>query len=216
MFYMEPSKNRKFNSSFAKNVSGSDQMMSGRDLFKNERPIKVDGKVMIAANNSFNVGIIDKALKSRLCVIPFMSEFVQNPEVIQRNKKYVHKMDVSLMDNFRELSTSLARILLLSFFRIYKEEGLVKPRKISSATKDFIHKGDPVYRFMHECTTYDTTTKGDTTSDVLYNHYINWYSKYYPGKKSMDLVEFKSELDAKGYKINAKDIVVGVIELDNF
>ena len=211
--YMEPDSGGYFNNNMAKTITGGEIDVAARGLHKDEKPVAIDGKAIIAANPSFVIGIVDKALAWRIVTIPFDAEFCENAEKKwhnERDRRYIHERDTSLMDRYRDLCTAFIRILTIEYYPLYKKEGLTQPKQIVNATHAFINKGDPIHHYITECTIYDTNSSGGIDLRELYDSFVKWYARYYPMVRCMECQSFKNHLVSKGYEITGELVIVGL------
>ncbi|RKO93912.1 hypothetical protein BDK51DRAFT_34389 [Blyttiomyces helicus] len=221
VMYLEPDESGKFNKGVAKHMSGGEGHTKVQGLYQGLRKIRINVKPMVAANLSFNVGIVDAALMWRLCVIPFYSTFVKPQEwelkMQSRNErenieKPVFTRDATLMDRYPDLCTSIACLLLRVYYVQYKSTdvadtadgisagGLIMPPEIKKATDSFVMKGDPITRFIFTQTItlpIDAREEESVAFDTMYEEFKVWYAMNFPKEKVMNSKEFKDNLNNK-------------------
>ncbi|CAK9189256.1 unnamed protein product [Sphagnum troendelagicum] len=216
LFYIEPNTNRDPNQNILKSYTGGDDSFKGRRIFEHSRKLYINCNIVICANFLFKLGIIDAALSSRVNVIPFVSLFVDAEDVPKKRKKnpYVYEKVKSYMDDYKQFATPLIRLLVNEYLPKYHKHGLVPNEHIIKATNDFKFRGDPIARFMHECTKATDKPKKKVTTNELYERYKSWSNLFVSGKKSQDKDSFDNYLHAKDY-IMDEEYVYGIVLKDD-
>jgi P4 family phage/plasmid primase-like protien len=192
----EPDKDEEINSGVFKKLSGDDKYFA-RDLFEK-------GKETTEITPMFKLNFIcnklplirggqDKAVWSRVRVIPFESTFIRPgnaniniPETYEEQLlTKIFPMDLDLNKKLPKMAPAFAWVLL-------KHREIVtscfEPEKVLIATNNYRVKTDMFRQFIEECIVEDEETS--ITLQALYEGYKQWYRMSYSG-----LVQNKPEVE---------------------
>uniref|UniRef100_A0A6C0CBX0 SF3 helicase domain-containing protein n=1 Tax=viral metagenome TaxID=1070528 RepID=A0A6C0CBX0_9ZZZZ len=210
----EPKSNDEINTGFMKIFTGGDTI-TARALFKEPIYFKPQFKPFLLCNHLPNINSDDDGTWRRLCVIPFLSKFIKPSDTEQIAKKATWPSNYFMADG--DLSNKLKSWrqtfmgMLISYYRKYKEDGLVHPKLVRQHTVNYRRRCDIFQDFIN-----DYLEKADDSSFItlgkLYENLRTWHKSNYngscPNKKDLktylltrteNYVE-KSE-SLKGYKL---------------
>jgi len=207
----EPGNNQKLNANFIKSLRGNDQQ-TVRDLWK-----KSDGiisfipqfSMMLLCNEVPAFDKDDAAIWDTSRCIEFPVKFVAEPK--EENEK---PMDEELREKLKFWKQDFM-ILLLEYYRKYKEEGLRPTNKVLRYTQNVREETDIYKQYLDE-----RTEENNTHINIaeLYADFKNWLRENHPKMRNIPSNKlFAKELrrykTVEKVKINGK-VVRGVKNID--
>ncbi len=139
--YNEPDKKFKLTSSVLKTLC-SNESFKGRDLYKQDEDITIEGMNIIMCNKMPEIDELDGGISRRLYVINFPTQFVEKSKIKkphQKEKKLLTSKDIE------EYSWGLLRII-----QEYYERYIETPYEVLKYTEKYKKKCNNVLRFCNE------------------------------------------------------------------
>lgn len=215
----EPNGRDKMATDFMKSMSGDDRFFV-RKLHDNGGMTEVMFKLNIMCNKIPGTDEPDKAMQSRLRIIPYISQWLPKEEVPETEeeqyKKHLFPADNRFSDNLpRWASASLW--LYMHYYHIYQIEGLNKiPRVVKKATDDYWEENDIYAQFVKDQITIHNITGSQTKENPkgkrddnfklpmmnLYQSFKLWYQKQFGTTDKIparDSVKYQMELKLGDY-----------------
>ena len=148
--FQEPEASDVLQASTIKNMTGEDTM-SSRENYGRQVKFTPSFKSLLVCNDVPNVSESTIALWRRFRVIHFTTAFVEEPTL-----PHERKIDHALNEKLKQAAPYFIGILI-HFFRLYKQEGLMEPRAVTAATDRYKNSVDKVKQFVDEylCRTAD-------------------------------------------------------------
>jgi phage/plasmid-associated DNA primase len=179
----EPSARKKINTAFIKSLTGGRDMISGRNLFKDDLTKYIPGfKIILLCNDKPIMDNNDDAIWERSRCLNFPITFVDNPT--KENEKKINRNLYKEMEYWKQDFM----ILLLEYYKKYIEEGLKPTENILRFTKKHNLESDVYKRFVNETVIYDISKR--ITYKKLRDTFENWYrieinSNYVPTRNKI-------------------------------
>ena len=180
----EPNSDEMINIGIMKNLSGNDSYYA-RDLFekgKEGREISPMFKLVFICNKLPKLRYSDKAVWSRIRVIPFESTFCRPddpaPDTYEeqlRQKRF--PMDKDFGSKIPGMLQAFAWILLQHRLNL---KDRVEPEKVRMATAIYRKQNDIYRQFIEECITEEENTV--ITLTELYAQFRDWFKDSLPGQ----------------------------------
>jgi hypothetical protein len=212
VIYAEVSEDKPIHNETLKMLTGREINMSARGIFAKQRDIIVDPKVIICSNLHFNMGIVDRAMINRIVVVPFLSMFVRNVELEKSKKsktqhKYIQQSNENIEQEIGDYLTSFVRIIIETYYPLYKSNKLSMTPLVEKATADFINKGDPIQHYLNEYIQADDNNDSGANMFSVYTSFLGFMNTIGNSKK-ITLFDLIAHLDSKGFVIE-KNILRG-------
>ena len=148
----------RMNESLVKQLTSGSGMMTGRFLYGNTFEFPMTGKILMASNYKPKVKGIDKAIWVRIKLIPMIKDFTA-------------VLDKDLKDKLLEELPQIAGWLCKGF-KLYLDEGLVEPKKVKDAVKEYKEESDIVQTWINENCIIE---KGAwTRATELFDDFVLW------------------------------------------
>lgn len=213
VFLQEPNPNETIKIGMIKELSGNDAI-TARALFKGNRTFIPKFKLIIVCNTAIEIPNIDMAFTNRLIVIPFESTFRTEEDYRRRKKKgtltkYDHLLDASFASKIAKYAEIFFRMLVEEYEAI-GDEPLCVPRRIRKATTHYIEENNFSLRFIKEqC--IETDGESGTGVKALHSELRNWMTQHHGGKKVPNIDIFREEIVNRGYIVDVKGTVYGLM-----
>lgn len=168
----EPEANSTINSGFYKFITGN-ETMPGRGLYdKKIMEIKPTHKIGILCNKipSFDAPD-DPAIWTRTKCVEFPITFVANPT--KPNEKPIDKTIGEKLVLWKQDFM----LVLIEYFKRFKEEGLVETAGITKFTTNYREVNDVFLQFLEECT---ESAETHVHTSEIYVHFKNWFIENNP------------------------------------
>lgn len=180
----EPDHNDEINTGFMKYFTGGDSI-TARALYKEPIYFKPQFKPFLLCNHLPTIKSDDEGTWRRLKVVEFSSKFHKYADATEKMLEGLEPghfwADIQLSDKIQEWRQVFMGMLLL-YYDYYKKNGLVHPKKVTSATDDYRRKCDIYQDFINDyLVKVDDETSGTTMVD-LYSGFRTWYKNNYDGK----------------------------------
>lgn len=154
---VEPNEGMRLNEGLIKQLSGDD-MVTARKLYGDEFEYRPEFKLWMATNHKPTIRGTDTGIWRRIHIIPFTTII---PE---------EKVDKNLSDKLREEMSDIL-IWIMEGYRLWKHEGLNKPKAVQDAIKEYRSEMDVISAFLDSDYCMDG---GEAKASVLYSVYCKW------------------------------------------
>jgi P4 family phage/plasmid primase-like protien len=182
VFINEPKGNSKINTSFLKILTGKSDELTCRKLHSNDiLTFKPEFKIIMSCNDRPLMDSNDAAVWKRSRCLNFPITFVDNPT--KDNEKKIDR-DLSIkMENWK----SDFMILLLEYYKRYKEEGLTPTQNILKFTGEYNADSDYYQSFVNENIEFDINFKEfyKDVKDKFKEWYLKEFEKTPPNQKEI-------------------------------
>lgn len=184
-YFDEPDEGQRINVGLMKGLTGGD-IIKARALYKEPVEFKPQFKLVLLCNDMPTVPAHDEGTWRRICVIQFLSKFVDNPtkpNEFKRDNKLSRKM-VKWTETFMSM--------LIEEFKEYKETGLNPPKEVTKYTRQFQKTCDAVVNIIEAIIEKNPESSEKINLNTLYDD-IMLHSNRCGGKirKSYSLQDFK-------------------------
>lgn len=161
----EPESNEQIQAGVMKALTGGDRI-STRELHSSQIEFKPHAKFFMCCNKQPSISDIDGGVLRRLKITEFISRFVENPDPENlKNGIYEFKIDKDLKSKLEDYKC-VFMCILINYYRLYKEEGLVPPEPVIHVTKKYENDNNIIKHFIDE--KIQVGTKHDSiTRDVV-------------------------------------------------
>jgi len=181
-----------------KELTGNDSFFT-RGLFEKGREIRPQYTLWMQCNEPPKIPGHDSATWSRIRVLDFESKFVkpQDRSSFPVPKKFTEQMqmkrfeaDPSFMDKLPGMAPVILWMLFDNYNNSYKQNGLIEPKEVMSATDQYKESNDVFIEFVNEKVTKSDGNDDDKYPDVfillaaLFEEFKEWYSENYPSYKN--------------------------------
>jgi P4 family phage/plasmid primase-like protien len=146
----EPASNDQIQADVMKSLTGGDRV-STRELNSTQIEFKPHAKFFLAANRIPTMSDIDGGVIRRLKITEFVSRFVEqfNAQDVEDKYMYEFKIDKELKNKLETYKT-VFMCILLDYYRIYREEGLIPPDSVLKVTKKYENNNNNIKSFIDE------------------------------------------------------------------
>jgi P4 family phage/plasmid primase-like protien len=165
----EPDKDDKINVSFMKELTGGDKI-SGRQLYKNPIEFKPQFTMVLCCNYLPKITSDDGGTWRRIKVVEFQSRFVDKPNPDHHNE---FKIDYELSIKMKEWKQEFM-ILLLAYYKVYKNEGIKEPEEVQIYTKKYKQTQNKIELFVDECIKKGEDTDFITAKEIKSTFEMWW------------------------------------------
>jgi P4 family phage/plasmid primase-like protien len=139
----EPEATEQIQAGCMKALTGGDRI-STRELHSSQMEFKPHAKFIMCCNKTPTITDIDGGVTRRLKIIEFISKFVEDP-----NGNYEYKIDKNLKAKL-DAYKSVFMCILLEYYKLYMEEGLVPPLEVMRVTKKYENENNLIKQFIDE------------------------------------------------------------------
>lgn len=171
----------RINEQLFKSLCGQDRLVF-RPLNQEAREFDPTFKLLLVCNELPEFKGFDYSMKRRIRVIPFVSQFVSNPDESKGEKL----LDKQLMDKIKDWKHAFMGILLQGY-QLYCEKGLNAPPAIIRATAAYEQDNNRFALFLEQ--NYKKKVGEECSVSEVGKHYMDWCGTLY-GKES---VKYKQE-----------------------
>lgn len=169
----------KINKSKFKKCTGQDEIMI-RPTFEKVMYRFNMGNIILSTNNIPDMDAIgDQAILRRILIVQFVFSYVDNPNpdnLFEKKKK----PEFQILFKSEAMRQAYIRILL-SYYDIYRKEGLKINNKVKETTKNILNKQCDVYNCITEMIETGLLVKDNSSSvsfKILHNYYSNCDKDY--------------------------------------
>lgn len=188
----EPEEQDRINVGLMKEITGGDKI-EARGLYKDPVIFKPQFKLLLTCNELPKIPSNDGGTWRRLRVLPFKSEFVDDPTLPHQFKK-----DPYLCEKLEEWGEAFMSILI-HYYKIYSLKGLVEPSEVLKYTKEYRKDSDIYCSFIdeniEELKLNDKAIK--TTMSQIYAVFKDWYRENHPDTKCPIKTDVKKYFEKK-------------------
>lgn len=154
---VEPNEGMRLNEGLIKQLTGDD-MVTARKLYGDEFEYRPEFKLWMATNHKPTIRGTDLGIWRRIHIIPFTTII---PE---------EKVDKNLGDKLREEMPDILA-WMMEGYRLWKYEGLNKPKAVQDAVKEYRNEMDVIAAFLASDYCVDG---GEAKASALYAVYCRW------------------------------------------
>ena len=179
VIFQEPSKNDAINVGALKELSGNDKFYK-RDLYKSGENVDILFKLGLICNHLPIIAFSDRALWSRIRVLPYESRFPADPSEVpptleEQRKKKIFPRNNNLRDNFQRLRQVFMWMLVETYKRIQYHGLSSFPEKVLQANNKYQLDNDVYYQFFVEKLIMEE--KASISTKDLYDVFTMWFKK---------------------------------------
>lgn len=197
---IETDEREKLDASTIKSFTGNDIIVA-RDLYKKQESFKPKAKIFLITNHKPEINTEDKAIKDRVCFIPFKQTFEKTPE----NTKKMQDLVEYDIDYFFSLMVDYGS-------QWWLDKDLSSPQACIEATNEFLEENNDIDPFINDMILLNPTAEQLEEAQLKENHkhkglYLS--SSYYEytgwcennNKPCRKQGEFKSALELRGFTV---------------
>jgi len=141
----EPKDGASFNDQLIKNL-GSQESLKYRMLYSNTPVnLNIQLKLNIYCNNKLKFNGEDQGIGRRMCVVNYVSKFVEDIYVDEPN--HIYLMDVTLTDKVKSWRQDYMKLLIGLHQNSYKHK---PPKDVVNASKIYINENNDIYKFVQD------------------------------------------------------------------
>uniref|UniRef100_A0A6C0BP01 SF3 helicase domain-containing protein n=1 Tax=viral metagenome TaxID=1070528 RepID=A0A6C0BP01_9ZZZZ len=193
-FLQEPDADDAMKGGVIKELTGGDSFFA-RFLNENGGSVTATFTLVLLCNKIPIIPNCDKAVKNRMRVLPFLSTWVKYGAP-KTEEEQMAKRTFPMDKTFERRIPGLARgilYMLVKYYAIYKEEGLVEPKAIVDYTTKYWDENDPYHQFITRC--IEAVQIEDDDGNVVPNtsvsldiqtvvdEFTSWYKRSFTGVK---------------------------------
>jgi P4 family phage/plasmid primase-like protien len=173
-YLQEPEEGAKINTGLMKELSGNDKMFV-RELYSSGATFKPQFSLVLLCNEKPKMTSDDDGSWRRLVVVDFLAKFVEG----KPKGKYEFTRNTDLQHSF-PLWAPYFFVLMTMWYKTYRIEGLVAPKSITEATKDYRKESDAYAAFIDEYIVPDP--ENSMQINDVYEAFKSWYSSEFNEK----------------------------------
>lgn len=200
----EPESNEQIQAGVMKALTGGDRI-STRNLHESQFEFKPHAKFFMCCNKIPSISDIDGGVVRRLRISEFVSRFVEEPnEQNLKNGIYEFKIDKDLkakLDSYK----SVFMCILLRYYKLYREEGLVPPEPVVHVTKKYENDNNIIKQFIDENVVAGSKSDFITKEQLKEIYKSDSILKSSFGKFSAFLKQLEAELCGE-FKLDKKNV----------
>jgi putative DNA primase/helicase len=147
-------------------------------------------KLILISNFKPQVGATDEALWQRILLIPFVQQFVENPQ-----GPLQHQRDPGLAETLVQEKQGILRWLVDGCME-WIEDGLCPPQSVKAATETYRNEEDAIGLFIADCLRTDPASR--VTAKAMHDCYLAWNSTSGEGRP-LGPRKFMKAMKDKGY-----------------
>ena len=166
----EPEEGAKINVGLMKYYTGGDKIKA-RGLFKDPVEFKPQFKIVLVCNELPEVPPHDGGVWRRLEIVEFTSKFVDNPVLENEFKK-----DPELSNKLKAWGETFMSMLIY-YYKIYKQEGVVPPKEVTKYTDEFQKDCDTYSDFITERLIRVSNNNFTTTISEVCREFKMWHTE---------------------------------------
>ena len=141
----EPKDGASFNDQLIKNL-GSQESLKYRMLYSNTPVnLNIQLKLNIYCNNKLKFNGEDQGIGRRMCVVNYVSKFVEDIYVDEPN--HIYLMDVTLTDKVKSWRQDYMKLLIGLHQNSYRHK---PPKDVVNASKIYINENNDIYKFVQD------------------------------------------------------------------
>lgn len=201
----EPDEGDKLNLGVMKELTGNDSLYV-RNLYEEGTIIPQTAKFVLIANRIPQMSTFDRAVWSRVRVMPFVSTFVDKVER-SHDPLTTHLKDVNFSNKIPMLAPVFMR-LVIEEYKQYLAYGLEEPSEVKDCTETIRVSNDIFGQFLNANTEKDS--KGIVAVKELYDAYKFWSKDMFPTMKMKDVSSLRQYLTKNSYTVDTIDQVQGI------
>ena len=217
----EPEANEMIQAGVMKSLTGGDTI-STRELNSSQMEFKPMAKLFMACNRIPIMSDSDGGTIRRLKLTEFVSRFVENPSNNPQNGLYEFKIDKDLKSKLEHYKP-VFMCVLLNYYKIYRNEGVVPPESVIKVTKKYENDNNLIKDFIDEYIVAGEKTdfvtkeelkniyKGDYTLKSNFGKFNNFIRRL----ENALCTEFKMDSKKKIYKLAGFIIKTPGIDMDD-
>lgn len=173
----EPASNVMIQSDTLKSLTGGDTI-STRELHSSQIQFKPNSKFFMATNLCPILSSLDGGVIRRLKITDFVSHFVDNPDP---NKPFEFQIDRELKNKLEKYKSAFMCILI-NYYQLYRDEGLIPPPAVVKVTKKYEENNNIIKTFVQETFTISNNKTDFITKTDLKEIYRTDYNlkSYFP------------------------------------
>jgi phage/plasmid-associated DNA primase len=199
-FIQETDSKEEMNGGVVKGFTGGDSYFS-RTLFAEGGEVVAMFKLVLMCNKPPIFTTVDRALKARLKIIPFLSAWVKDPpiDLEEQIRTKTFKMDTNFEKRIPILGSAFLWIIV-QYYALYVKEGLDDPKIVRDTTDEYFKESDIYNQFSAEIITEarnpDGTRddKAKLTLTEVYNEFKEFFKSCHPNTPIVNRATVKSEL----------------------
>ena len=190
----EPEENDRINVGLMKEITGGDKI-EARGLYQEPVIFKPQFKLLLTCNELPKIPSNDGGTWRRLRVLPFLSEFVDEPIKENQFKKDPHLSEKLKQDEYVEAFMSI----LLHYYKMYQEHGLHEPSEVLKYTSEYRKCSDLYSEFIEDNIDYDIGIDKSklSTQAHIYAIFKDWYRENRPDSKCPPKTDLKTSFEKK-------------------
>lgn len=166
----EPEEGAKINVGLMKYYTGGDKIKA-RGLFKDPVEFKPQFKIVLVCNELPEVPPHDGGVWRRLEIVEFTSKFVDNPVAENEFKK-----DPELSNKLKVWGETFMSMLIY-YYKIYKQEGVIPPKEVTKYTDEFQKDCDTYSDFITERLIRVSNNNFTTTISEVCREFKMWHTE---------------------------------------
>jgi P4 family phage/plasmid primase-like protien len=177
----EPSPGEKINVGVMKQLTSGNDAIQARGLYKSEATTFIPQmKLVLCSNYMMKVESNDYGTWRRIRVVPYKSEFNENPVTNDPEKPYQYKLDPKIDENFDNWKETFAAMLVQ---RVFETNGIVKDCPIVlAASNEYRASQDYIAEYIRDKIVKDPNGKIKKTA--LNIDFSSWYMETYGNRGS--------------------------------
>lgn len=175
----EPNEGEQINAGIVKEMSGGDTIVV-RKLFQDPRTVEPQHTFFMMTNHALKAPHNDEGTWRRMRFIHFRSKFVDVPDP---DNSYHFKINRELGAKLETIEWRMAYMfILLEYYKIYKEEGLVEPPTVLHDTEKYRHEFNTIQEFVNEKLVYNEDDSHLVLKiSTIHQEYNIWHRDRYFG-----------------------------------
>jgi hypothetical protein len=193
-FLQEPDADDAMKGGVIKELTGGDSFFA-RFLNENGGSVTATFTLVLLCNKIPIIPNCDKAVKNRMRVLPFLSTWVKYGAP-KTEEEQMAKRTFPMDKTFERKIPGLARgilYMLVKYYSIYKDEGLIEPKAIVDYTTKYWDENDPYHQFITRCIEAvqieddngEMVPNTGVTLDIqtIVDEFTSWYKRSFTGVK---------------------------------
>lgn len=217
----EPESNAELKVGFIKQLSGGQDKITARALYKNAITFIPQFEIILICNQIPTLSNNDQGIMRRLSVVNFSTTFVSYRDPDESKGEVKADMDVPNYVKSGIWAPPFMWLLLNRYYDQYKEIGLQKPNEVTLTTSKYIDESDECTEFISDKYVINPSSlDGYIPVDFnnFYIEYAEWYKcQNYSRNKQKTKLKLKNHItNILKYTINKDNIIETIYMKDDF
>lgn len=198
VFLQEPDDDDSFKKGILKEITGGDSYFA-RFLHDNGGKMEVLHKLALICNQVPIVEGADEAIMERWHLLSHLGRWMKTGVPKSKEEQMLKRLfecDPHFEERIKRLAPAFL-YLMYKWYPIYCEEGLIPPKEMTQATKEYWDNTDIYHQFIADCIIPSEEERSKISITEMHDEFKDWYKSAYSNFCKIDRSKFKTEMGSK-------------------